>query len=62
MNTILRSGLAVAEISSLGAELVSFRRTDTDTEYMWNGDAVYWTGRSPVLFPMIGEPQAKWSV
>jgi galactose mutarotase-like enzyme len=54
MNTILRSGLAVAEISSLGAELVSFRRTDTETEYMWSGDAAYWTGRSPVLFPIIG--------
>lgn len=54
MNTILRSSQAVAEISSLGAELVSFRRTDTDTEYIWNGDAAYWTGRSPVLFPMIG--------
>lgn len=54
MNTILRSSLAVAEISSLGAELVSFKRTDTDTEYMWSGDAAYWTGRSPVLFPIIG--------
>ncbi|MEK5035220.1 aldose 1-epimerase family protein [Paenibacillus sp. FSL R7-0302] len=54
MNTILRSGSAVAEIHSLGAELVSFKRTDTGTEYMWSGDAAYWTGRSPVLFPIIG--------
>ncbi|MEK3674715.1 aldose 1-epimerase family protein [Paenibacillus sp. FSL R10-2771] len=54
MNTLLRSGTAEAVISSLGAELISFRRTDTETEYMWSGDAAYWTGRSPVLFPIIG--------
>ncbi|QUL55262.1 aldose 1-epimerase family protein [Paenibacillus tritici] len=54
MNTIVRSSTAEAVISSLGAELVSFRRTDTGTEYMWSGDAAYWTGRSPVLFPIIG--------
>ncbi|WNS41978.1 aldose 1-epimerase family protein [Paenibacillus sp. MMS20-IR301] len=54
MNTILRSSVAEAQISSLGAELVSFKRTDTGLEYMWSGDAAYWTGRSPVLFPIIG--------
>ncbi|QQZ62856.1 aldose 1-epimerase family protein [Paenibacillus sonchi] len=54
MNTILRSGSARAEISSLGAELVSFTKNDTGTEYIWSGDAAYWTGRSPVLFPIIG--------
>lgn len=54
MNTLLRSGTAEAVISSLGAELISFKRTDTETEYMWSGDAAYWTGRSPVLFPIIG--------
>ncbi|OKP82220.1 aldose epimerase [Paenibacillus helianthi] len=54
MNTILRSSSAQAEISTLGAELVSFTRKDTGTEYIWSGDAAYWTGRSPVLFPIIG--------
>lgn len=54
MNTILHNALAQAEISPLGAELVSFKRKDIDTEYMWSGDAAYWTGRSPVLFPIIG--------
>ncbi|WP_405106190.1 aldose 1-epimerase family protein [Paenibacillus sp. FSL K6-1217] len=54
MNTILRNSTAEAVISSLGAELVNFKRTDTGTEYMWSGDAAYWTGRSPVLFPIIG--------
>ncbi|MBW4085641.1 aldose 1-epimerase family protein [Paenibacillus sp. S150] len=54
MNTILRSGSAEAEISPLGAELISFIRKDTGTDYIWSGDAAYWTGRSPVLFPIIG--------
>lgn len=54
MNTILRSGAAEAVISTLGAELVSFKKLETGNEYIWNGDAEYWTGRSPVLFPIIG--------
>lgn len=54
MNTLLRSGLAEAEISTLGAELISFKRKDINCEYIWSGDAAYWTGRSPVLFPIIG--------
>ncbi|ASA19729.1 aldose 1-epimerase family protein [Paenibacillus donghaensis] len=54
MNTTLRSESAEAVISTLGAELISFSRQDTGVEYMWSGDAAYWTGRSPVLFPIIG--------
>ncbi|MBT2289704.1 aldose 1-epimerase family protein [Paenibacillus albidus] len=54
MNKRLQSGEAEAVISTLGAELVSFRRKDTGAEYIWSGDAAYWTGRSPVLFPIIG--------
>lgn len=44
---------AAADISSLGAELMSFRLAD-GTEYLWQGDEKYWTGRSPVLFPFVG--------
>ncbi|MNB91602.1 Aldose 1-epimerase [compost metagenome] len=54
MNTILRSGEAEAVINSLGAELISFRLLATGNEYIWSGDAAFWTGRSPVLFPIIG--------
>ncbi|UQZ34399.1 aldose epimerase [Paenibacillus sp. PK3_47] len=54
MNTILRSETAEAVISPLGAELISFKTLDTNNEYMWSGDAEFWTGRSPVLFPIIG--------
>ncbi|MDF9840825.1 MULTISPECIES: aldose 1-epimerase family protein [unclassified Paenibacillus] len=54
MNTTLRSSSAEAVIDSLGAELVSFKLLATGTEYIWSGDAKFWTGRSPVLFPIIG--------
>lgn len=42
-----------ATISGLGAEL---RRLDTDSglELLWNGDPAVWAGRSPLLFPVVG--------
>ncbi len=42
-----------AVISSLGAELQSFRK-NSGPEYIWEGKAEFWSGRSPVLFPIIG--------
>ena len=42
-----------AVISSLGAELQSFREND-GFEYIWEGKEEFWSGRSPVLFPIIG--------
>ncbi len=53
MNTTLKTATACCEIRSLGAELSSFRRLDTATEYLWNGDAAYWAGTSHVLFPNV---------
>lgn len=42
---------AVAE--SYGGELVSL--TDASgTEYIWHGDPTFWSGRNPVLFPIVG--------
>ncbi|OWA35505.1 aldose epimerase [Saccharibacillus sp. O16] len=54
MNAILNSDLASVEIRPLGAEMISFIRKDTGIEYIWRGDAAFWTGRSPVLFPIVG--------
>lgn len=42
-----------ATISSLGAELQSFRE-NSGLEYIWDGKEEFWSGRSPVLFPIIG--------
>lgn len=41
-----------AEISSLGAELVSLKRGNN--EYLWQGDPDFWAGQSPLLFPNTG--------
>lgn len=39
-------------ISNMGAEMVSLRKDGV--EYLWNGDAMYWSDQSPVLFPFVG--------
>jgi galactose mutarotase-like enzyme len=43
-----------ASVSSLGAELVGLRGGN-GTDYLWNGDPVWWSGHSPILFPIVGE-------
>ncbi len=49
----LSSSRLSATIDPLGAELQSLTEKD-GTEYLWNGDAAFWTGRSPILFPVVG--------
>ncbi len=40
-------------INPLGAEL--HRLTGKDgREWLWDGDAAYWSGRAPILFPIVG--------
>lgn len=43
-----------AAAESLGGELVSLV-DQTDTEYIWGGEAPFWHGRNPVLFPVVGK-------
>ena len=43
-----------AMVSEMGAELQSLRDEQTDHEYLWQGDARWWGGRSPILFPIVG--------
>ena len=38
---------------SKGAELFSLKDKN-GTEYLWQGNPAYWTGRSPHLFPIVG--------
>ena len=42
------------ELSSLGAEMQSVTSAD-GRAWLWNGDARFWTGRAPILFPMVGK-------
>lgn len=41
------------QISTLGAELQSIQSTE-GREYLWHGDPEYWSGRAPILFPLVG--------
>lgn len=41
-----------AQISTLGAELISLKKNGT--EYLWQGDPAFWHGQSPLLFPTCG--------
>lgn len=51
---ILENERLKVKISSMGAELQSVKRPEDDTEYLWQGDAAYWTDRAPNLFPFCG--------
>ncbi|MBQ2769106.1 MAG: aldose 1-epimerase family protein [Clostridia bacterium] len=42
------------EVDTAGAQLMSVFSKKTDTEYLWQGDPAYWTGRAYNLFPFIG--------
>ncbi len=41
-------------VNSFGAELYSVFSKKTETEYLWQGDEKFWTGRAYNLFPFIG--------
>lgn len=43
-----------AQISALGAELVRLQ-DGAGRDLLWDGDPAFWTGRSPLLFPIVGE-------
>ena len=53
MITIENELLSVS-VEEIGAQLKSIRSKKTDTEYLWQGDPSYWTGRAYNLFPIIG--------
>jgi len=50
--TNLSLGTLSITTSSLGAELQSLELDGH--QYLWQGDASWWTGRSPILFPIVG--------
>lgn len=52
LTRISNSDLTV-DVAALGAEMQSLSTRD-GRNWLWSGDATYWTGRSPVLFPMVG--------
>lgn len=46
-----------AVIDSVGCQVISLIGKKDQTEYVWNGDAAYWTGHTPILFPICGRLQ-----
>ena len=51
---VLRNEFISIEVKNLGAELISLKKTGDDFEYIWSGRPEFWTGQSPVLFPIVG--------
>lgn len=50
----ISSAALSAEIAPLGAELVRLRDRN-GADLLWDGDPAVWNGRSPLLFPIVGE-------
>ncbi len=50
--TLRNDALSLA-VAPLGAEM-QYLRTAAGDDLLWHGDAAYWTGRAPVLFPIVG--------
>lgn len=44
----------IVEVSPCGAEVQSIKDKLSDREFLWQGDARWWSGRSPILFPIVG--------
>lgn len=53
MIEISNNQLAVT-ISPIGGEVQSIKDVNTQCEYLWHGDAQWWSGHSPILFPIVG--------
>jgi galactose mutarotase-like enzyme len=51
--TTISSGHLSADIDALGAELHTLRDSE-GRDLQWNGDPAFWTGRAPILFPIVG--------
>jgi len=49
----IESDVLRAEINPIGAELFSLYSKETGKEYLWQGDPAWWTGRAPILFPIV---------
>ena len=54
MNYTLKNDNLSIAVSNLGAELQSLTATHTFEEYLWDGDSNVWSGRAPILFPIVG--------
>ena len=54
MNWKLSNGMIAIEVAEHGAEMVSL--TKGGRQYLWTGDAKFWSRCAPILFPAVGRP------
>ena len=54
MNHVIENEALRVTVSSMGAEMISAVDKNDGTEYVWQGDATYWTGHAYNLFPICG--------
>jgi galactose mutarotase-like enzyme len=47
------SGALTAQVNPLGAQL-SILRDPSGRELLWDGNPAFWSGRAPLLFPIVG--------
>ena len=52
-DVVIRSDALTVAIAARGAELQSVTDAAGD-DWLWDGDARWWTGRAPILFPTVG--------
>lgn len=53
MDFVLRNSFLTVGFNQKGGSLCSIKDNE-GTEYLWQGNAVYWSGQAPVLFPICG--------
>jgi len=56
MKIEISNGRLQGTVDTHGGELTAFSAPEGEkrTEYIWNGDPKFWTGRNPILFPIVG--------
>ncbi len=54
MQTTISNKMISIDVKHHGAELSSLIRKRDGEELLWQGNPEYWTGQSPVLFPIVG--------
>jgi len=50
----LENSSLIVEVCDIGAELNKLYSKKYNFDFLWNGDAKYWSRKSPVLFPIVG--------
>jgi len=49
----------ILQVSEKAAEITSLYDKELSLEYMWQADPAYWTGRNPILFPIVSNTWSK---